>query len=103
MAALVAVAGSLAVTAQASAAAGCRVDYTVTNQWQSGFGADVRITNLGDPITAWDLRFSFGAGQTVAQLWNGSVTQSGAAVSVRDAGWNKNIPTNGTASFGFNG
>ncbi|WP_222595478.1 cellulase family glycosylhydrolase [Cellulomonas terrae] len=102
-AAVVAVAGSIVVTSQANAAAGCRVDYTVTNQWQSGFGADVKVTNLGDPITGWDLRFSFGAGQTVAQLWNGSVTQTGAAVSVRNAGWNGTIGTNGTASFGFNG
>ena len=61
------------------------------------------MTNLGDPITGWDLRFSFGAGQTVSQLWNGSVTQSGAAVSVRNAGWNGTVATNGTASFGFNG
>ncbi|WP_235523338.1 cellulase family glycosylhydrolase [Cellulomonas sp. Root485] len=102
-AAVVAITGSIAVSGQASAAAGCRVDYTVTNQWQSGFGANVVVTNLGDPITGWDLRFSFGAGQTVSQLWNGSVTQSGAAVSVRNAGWNGTVATNGTASFGFNG
>ncbi|MFC4615660.1 cellulase family glycosylhydrolase [Cellulomonas algicola] len=102
-AAAVAVAGSLVVADQASAAAGCRVDYAVTNQWQSGFGADVRVTNLGDPVSSWDVRFSFGAGQTVAQLWNGSVTQSGAAVSVRNAAWNGSIGTGGTASFGFNG
>ncbi|MBO3086320.1 cellulase family glycosylhydrolase [Cellulomonas fengjieae] len=99
----VAVVGSIAVTGQASAAAGCRVDYTVTNQWQGGFGADVRVTNLGDPITGWDVRFSFGAGQRVSQLWNGSVTQSGAEVSVRNAGWNGALGTNGTTSFGFNG
>ena len=40
-AAVVAITGSIAVSGQASAAAGCRVDYTVTNQWQSGFGANV--------------------------------------------------------------
>ncbi len=102
-AALVVVAGSIVVSQPASAAAGCRVDYTVTNQWQSGFGANVQVTNLGDPVTSWDLRFSFGAGQTISQLWNGTVTQSGAAVSVRNAGWNGSVGTNGTASFGFNG
>lgn len=102
-AAAVAVAGSVAVTAPASAAPGCRVDYAITNQWQSGFGADVRVTNLGDPVTGWELRFSFGAGQAVTQLWSGSVTQSGAAVTVRNAAWNGSLGTNGTASFGFNG
>ncbi|MCC2316039.1 cellulase family glycosylhydrolase [Cellulomonas xiejunii] len=102
-AALVAVVGSVAATAPAHAAAGCRVDYTVASQWPGGFNAAVQVTNLGDPLTSWDLRFSFGAGQTVNQLWNGTVTQSGSAVSVRNASYNGTVPTNGTASFGFNG
>ncbi len=102
-AAVVAVVGSIAATAPASAAAGCRVDYTVAGQWQGGFQAGVQVTNLGDPLTSWDLRFSFGAGQTVSQLWNGTATQSGAAVSVRNAAYNGSIPTNGSASFGFIG
>ncbi|MEU8664360.1 cellulose binding domain-containing protein, partial [Actinoplanes philippinensis] len=101
--AVVAVGGSVAVALQASAAAGCQVDYTVSSQWQGGFGAAVKITNLGDPITQWSLGFSFGAGQTVTQLWNGSFTQSGAAVTVRNASYNGAVATNGTASFGFNG
>ncbi|WP_430783460.1 cellulase family glycosylhydrolase [Actinoplanes sp. G11-F43] len=99
----VAVGGSVAVAVQASAAAGCRVDYSVTNQWQGGFGANVNITNLGDPITQWNLAFSFASGQSITQLWNGSFTQSGTAVTVRNAGYNGSIATNGTASFGFNG
>jgi aryl-phospho-beta-D-glucosidase BglC (GH1 family) len=103
VAAAIAVVGSVGVAGPASAAAGCRVDYTVTNQWQSGFGADVKVTNLGDPVTGWELRFAFGAGQSVTQLWGGSVTQSGAAVTVRNAAWNGSLATNGTASFGFNG
>src|SRR5690348_10393415 len=53
-AAAVAVAGLTAVTASAAqAATGCKVDYRITNQWQGGFGTDVTITNLGDPISAW--------------------------------------------------
>ena len=70
-------AGLVAVTAaSAQAAAGCRVDYTVTSAWPGGFGAAVSVTNLGDPITSWRLSWSFSAGQTITQLWNGSVSQS---------------------------
>jgi rhamnogalacturonan endolyase len=90
-------------TINAFAAAGCRVDYTVTNQWQGGFGAAVTINNLGDPIANWTLGFTFGPGQSITQAWNASFTQSGTAVTVRDAGYNAAIPTNGSASFGFNG
>jgi len=95
--------GAVITAGQASAAAGCQVKYTISSQWPGGFGAAVDVTNLGDPINGWSLVFSFSAGQTVTQLWNGSVTQSGATVTVRNAAWNNAIATNGTASFGFNG
>jgi hypothetical protein len=96
--------GAGVVTAvSAAAATGCRVDYAVTNQWQGGFGASVTITNLGDPVNGWTLTWSYGAGQTVTQAWNATVTQSGSAVTAKDAGYNAAIATNGTASFGFNG
>jgi Cellulose binding domain len=41
----------------------------------------VAVTNLGDPINGWTLRWSFDAGQTVGQAWNAAVTQSSAAVT----------------------
>ncbi|MEU7876101.1 cellulose-binding domain-containing protein [Dactylosporangium sp. NPDC049140] len=86
-----------------AAAAGCQVSYSVTSQWNGGFTANVGITNLGDPINGWTLRWSFTAGQTVTQAWNASVTQSGAAVSAADAGYNAPIATGASTSFGFNG
>ncbi|WP_328855533.1 family 43 glycosylhydrolase [Microbispora hainanensis] len=87
----------------ARAAAGCRVTYTVTSQWQGGFGANVDVVNLGDPINGWSLTWSFPAGQTISQLWNGNYTQSGAQVTVTNASYNGGIPTGGSTSFGFNG
>ncbi|MDG4809509.1 cellulose binding domain-containing protein [Micromonospora sp. WMMD1120] len=86
-----------------AAAAGCSVDYAVSSQWQGGFGANVTITNLGDAISGWTLTWSYGAGQTVTQAWNATVTQSGAAVTAKNVSYNGGIATNGTASFGFNG
>ncbi|MFI7549307.1 cellulose binding domain-containing protein [Micromonospora sediminimaris] len=86
-----------------AAAAGCSVNYAVSSQWPGGFGANVTITNLGDPLTSWTLTWSFGAGQTVTQSWNTTLTQNGAAVTARNVSYNGSIPTNGTASFGFNG
>jgi glucuronoarabinoxylan endo-1,4-beta-xylanase len=86
-----------------AAAAGCSVNYAVSSQWQGGFGANVTITNLGDPLTSWTLTWSFGAGQTVTQAWNTTLTQSGAAVTARNVSYNGAVTTNGTVSFGFNG
>ncbi len=90
------------VATRADAAAGCQVRYAVTNSWPGGFGATVDVTNLGDPLNGWTLGFALPGGQTITSLWNGAVTQSGTAVTVRDAGWNGALATNGTAGFGFN-
>ena len=99
------VAGAAAVVTAntAHAAAGCRVDYAISSSWPGGFGANVTITNFGDAVNGWRLTWSFGAGQTITQLWNGSVTQSGAQVTVTNASYNGGIPTNGNTAFGFNG
>ncbi len=105
LAATVAAAGAVTATVSgsASAAAGCRVGYAVTSQWPGGFSATVTVDNLGDPLTSWRLTWSFTAGQTVTQLWNGTATQSGAQVSVVNAGWNGAVATGGRISVGFNG
>ncbi|WP_432971818.1 cellulose binding domain-containing protein [Dactylosporangium sp. CA-233914] len=94
---------TLAVHIASAAAAGCRVQYTVTNQWQGGFGANVDITNLGDAISGWSLTWSFASGQSVTQAWSATVTQSGTTVKAVDAGYNAAIATGATVSFGFNG
>ncbi|MEU8021150.1 non-reducing end alpha-L-arabinofuranosidase family hydrolase [Micromonospora haikouensis] len=86
-----------------AAAAGCSVNYAVSSQWQDGFGANVSITNLGDPVSSWTLTWSYGAGQTVTQAWNATVTQSGTAVTAKNVSYNGAIATNASVSFGFNG
>jgi hypothetical protein len=87
----------------AQAAAGCSVTYAIASQWTGGFGANVTLKNVGDPVSSWKLTWSFTAGQTITQLWNGSLTQSGANVTVTNASYNAAIATNGSVSFGFNG
>ena len=97
-------AAGVVITANAAqAAAGCRIDYTVSTQWSGGFTASVNLTNLGDPLSAWTTTWTFGAGQRVDQGWNATFTQNGSAVSAGDAGYNGAVATNGTVSFGFNG
>ncbi|WP_425560803.1 non-reducing end alpha-L-arabinofuranosidase family hydrolase, partial [Luedemannella helvata] len=98
-------AGGTAVTTaiSANAAAGCQVTYSVSSQWPGGFGANVSVNNLGDPISSWTLTWSFAAGQAITQLWNGTYTQSGTQVTVTNVSYNGSIPTGGSQSFGFNG
>ncbi|UUI64450.1 glycoside hydrolase family 6 protein [Cellulomonas wangsupingiae] len=97
-------AGVTALTSTAAQAApGCRVDYAVTSQWPGGFGATVTVTNLGDPLSSWDLRWAFPSGQSIQQLWNGTVSSSGAQVAVTNVPWNGSLGTNAKVQVGFNG
>ncbi|WP_027342036.1 family 43 glycosylhydrolase [Hamadaea tsunoensis] len=101
--ALLAAACLASTTTAAAAAAGCRATYTVTSSWPGGFGATVDITNLGDPINGWTLTWSYSAGQTITQLWNGTYTQSGAQVAVKNVDYNATLATAATTTVGFNG
>ena len=96
----------LAIATAAPAAAqtpGCTVDYTIDDQWSNGFIANVTITNDGPAITGWTVQWQFANGQQINPGWNGIFSQSGATVTVRNQDWNANLPTGGSASFGFSG
>ncbi|MGP8173076.1 MAG: cellulose binding domain-containing protein [Terracidiphilus sp.] len=96
---------TLSVTSGGGSA--CEVDYTISPQNSSQFGAAITIKNGGSTtLSGWSLTWSFANGQTIASSWNGTVSQSGANVTVSEQSgqsW-ENIPAGGSYSgFGFNG
>jgi cellulase/cellobiase CelA1 len=93
-------------TPTTSTGSSCSVHYAITNQWQGGFGATITITNTGTTaINGWSLQFSFANGQTISQLWNGSYTQSGSAVTITNLSYNGALAPGAslTSAPGFNG
>ncbi|GGS88331.1 endoglucanase [Planobispora rosea] len=83
-------------------AGGCSAVYKVSNSWQGAFQADVTVTNQGSSaIRGWTVTWKFANGQVISQLWNGTHTQTGADVSVRNVAWNGALAPNASASFGF--
>ncbi|MFG3054738.1 glycoside hydrolase family 6 protein [Kitasatospora sp. NPDC048239] len=90
-------------TSAGAASAGCKVDYQVSNQWDTGFGANVAVTNTGDPLSSWTLEWTFAGNQQVTQGWNATISQSGAAATARNVSYNGSLATGGSTSFGFNG
>lgn len=89
---------------QAVAAAGCKVDYTVTSQWQGGFQAGVKITNLGAPVSGWTLDIAMpDAGQKLVQGWNATWSQSGSTVTAVGVDWNRALNTGAAADVGLVG
>ncbi|WP_199041529.1 cellulose binding domain-containing protein [Glycomyces salinus] len=105
--AAIAVLGAGAVTIasanQASAEAGCEVDYSIVGDWGGGFQADVAIT-AGEAIDGWEVQWDFPSGTTVSSAWNVDWSQSGTAFSGSDVGWNAAIGSGQTRQvFGFIG
>jgi len=97
----------VSVTTGSTSASTCTVNYTTTPQNSSSFGATIAIKNSGtSTLSNWKLTWSFANGQTIANSWNGTVSQTGANVSVsQQAGqtW-ESIPAGGSyTGFGFNG
>jgi glucuronoarabinoxylan endo-1,4-beta-xylanase len=98
---------NLTLSVSSSGGGACTVDYTISPQNSSQFGAAITIKNGGTAaLSNWALTWTFANGQTIANSWNGAVSQSGANVTVSEqAGqtW-ENIPAGGIYSgFGFNG
>ncbi len=88
-------------TSTALAQTNCSVNYKITNNWGNGGQADVTLTNLGSAKSSWELCWTFNGSETINNLWNGTRTQNGKSVCVKNASYNGNLPTNGSANFGF--
>ncbi len=80
--------------------AACAVHWDV-NQWDTGFTANVTVTNRGTAVTGWTLGWTFTGNQQLTNFWNAALTRTGAAVTARNLDWNATVPAGGTVSFGL--
>ncbi|MBQ0911301.1 glycoside hydrolase family 48 protein [Streptomyces sp. RM99] len=91
--------GTGATPAQA-AALQCSVDYR-TNDWGSGFTAELTLTNRGtDAIDGWTLTYDYAGNQRLTNGWNGSWSQSGKTVTVKNATYNARVAAGAAVTTG---
>ncbi|MFD9433805.1 glycoside hydrolase family 48 protein [Streptomyces sp. NPDC060002] len=91
---------STSTTPAQAAALQCSVDYK-TNDWGSGFTADLTLTNRGtDPISGWALTYSYAGNQKLTNGWNGSWSQSGQQITVNNASYNGTIAAGAAVGTG---
>ncbi len=82
----------------------CQVTYMVQSQWPGGFTASITIANISSTsINGWTLIFTFPGSQQVTQGWNGTFSQAGSQVTVKNLSYNAAIAAAGSVSLGFNG
>ncbi|WFF03780.1 cellulose-binding domain-containing protein [Micromonospora sp. WMMD964] len=102
LAAAATVTGSALLTGPATAAQGCRVDYT-PNQWPGGFTATVKIAPGDTAVSGWTATWTYAGDERVTSGWNATVSQSGSTVTARSLSYNGSIPAGGSTEFGLQG
>lgn len=75
--------------------------YTVTQDWTSGYQAEVRLTNDGAAAVPFsDLAFTLAG--SITSLWDAKLlSHAGSTYRMTNAGWNTSIPAGGSVTFGF--
>jgi pectinesterase len=89
---------ALCITLSPSSWAACT--YTVTNNWGSGFTAEIKVTNnTNQTVNNWAVSWQE-ANASVTNAWN--ATLSGAnPYTATGLSWNATLAPNASASFGF--
>ncbi|MFB6849247.1 glycoside hydrolase family 48 protein [Streptomyces sp. NPDC056373] len=83
-----------------AAALQCSVDYK-TNDWGSGFTAELTLTNRGtDVIDGWTLAYAYSGNQKLGNGWNGTWSQSGQNITVKNASHNGRVAAGAAVSTG---
>jgi len=76
------------------------INYTVSNDWGSGFTGSMTVPGGSQGLQGWTLEFD--AGFDITNIWNAEiVSHVGNHYVIRSASWNANVAAGGQASFGF--
>ncbi|WP_412102923.1 lytic polysaccharide monooxygenase [Plantactinospora sp. KLBMP9567] len=82
----------------------CTATYRSTGSWSGGFQAEVTVRNSGTAtLGGWTAGWTWANGETIGSLWNGTHTQSGSTVTVRNVAHNGSLAPGASATFGFVG
>jgi hypothetical protein len=81
--------------------AGCSAAYRTTTTWSGGFQGEVTVTAGTSAVNGWRVTWTLASGQTISQVWNGTLSTSGSTATVANASYNGNLAANASATFGF--
>ncbi|MET7420029.1 cellulose binding domain-containing protein [Dactylosporangium sp. NPDC005555] len=79
----------------------CTATYRTVGTWQGGFQGEVTVRAGASAINGWTARWTLAGGQSISQLWNGTLSVSSSSVTVKNVSWNGALGANGTTTFGF--
>ncbi|MGI5160226.1 lytic polysaccharide monooxygenase auxiliary activity family 9 protein [Microbispora sp. CA-102843] len=80
---------------------GCSATYKVTNSWSGGFQGEVTVKAGSSSIGGWTVKWTQPSGVTITQVWNGTLSQSGSDISVKNVSYNGSLGAGASTTFGF--
>jgi chitin-binding protein len=82
---------------------GANCTYVISNQWNNGFTAVIRIkNNRTTAINGWSVNWAYSDASRITNSWNITLSGSNPYTAV-NLGWNANIQPGQTVEFGFQG
>ena len=81
----------------------CTAAYSVQNQWNGGFVANVDVTAGTTALTGWRVTLTLPGGASVSSVWNAVASGTSGTVTVTNQSYNGRLAAGQTASFGFQG
>ncbi|MFG1913957.1 cellulose binding domain-containing protein [Micromonospora sp. NPDC048898] len=81
----------------------CTATYRTVNAWSGGFQGEVTVTAGTAAIDGWTVRWELNNGQSISQVWSGTLSTSGSTATVRNVSYNGSLAAGATTSFGFLG
>ena len=81
----------------------CTATYTSVNVYSGGFQGQVTVKAGSAAISSWTVTITLASGQTITQLWNGSLTSSGTTATVKNLSYNGSVAAGATTTFGYLG
>ncbi|MBS0262864.1 MAG: cellulose binding domain-containing protein [Planctomycetes bacterium] len=82
-------------------AGGVSVGWSITNDWGTGFQAQVQLNNSQTTsVSNWQLAFDYAP--NISSIWDAViVSHTGSHYVIKGATWNSNLPAAGNVTFGF--
>jgi hypothetical protein len=78
---------TISLTVAAAAATKCQVNYVITQNSSSSFGAVITILNTGTTNwTSWTMTWTFANNQTITSSYGVNLTTSGESITMTPAG-----------------
>ncbi|MFD6953401.1 chitin-binding protein [Nocardiopsis sp. TSRI0078] len=79
----------------------CRAEYSVVNEWSTGFQAEVEVTAGESGVDGWMVDWVFANGQEVNNSWNASLVNHDAHIEATNSAHNGTLAPGESTSFGF--